>query len=230
MREIRTRQGELARRLAGLGLDGRNGRRVMLGQVYDGGAIPTSGSDRVYLTHPVELDGSESEGSAGTAAADTTRSVPVVVLGSAIPAVGDVLIAYSVGGRWVAERGSGAASISCFPCGIPGKNLTLTWGGDFPGSATLVWNGLTGPGTAAWTATGITFGGYSPTTVLLRCISGISQLDIATSDLNCRLVRQSFTCSPFHQQYTTVGGTTSPPSSICDQYSVSGVSPVYIDG
>lgn len=34
-------------------------------QVYDGGAMPTA-ADRVYLTHPVELDGAETEGGAAS--------------------------------------------------------------------------------------------------------------------------------------------------------------------
>ena len=71
-------------------------------QVYNGGAMPTS-PDKVYLTHPVELDGTETEGGSATTNVDTSTTIPVAVLWGA-PQAGDLLTAYAVGGRWVAER------------------------------------------------------------------------------------------------------------------------------
>ncbi|MDE2101001.1 MAG: hypothetical protein KGL39_27390 [Patescibacteria group bacterium] len=71
-----------------------------IGQVYDGGAMPT-GSERVYLVHPLLIDGSETEGAAGVTTPDPSRSIPVVVIGSPASA-GDILICHALGGRWVA--------------------------------------------------------------------------------------------------------------------------------
>ena len=79
-------------------------------QVYDGGAMPTA-ADRVYLTHPVELDGAETEGGAASPYVDTLTTIPVVVLWHA-PAVGDQLVATAVGGRWVAEK-TGVPAPAC---------------------------------------------------------------------------------------------------------------------
>ncbi len=96
-------------------------------QVYDGGSMPTQ-AGLVYLTNPVELDGNESEGGSATANVDTSTTIPVVVLWGT-PQVGDILTAYAVGGRWVAER-SGASIQAGYPCGqcqIPRQNLTVSW-------------------------------------------------------------------------------------------------------
>ncbi|MGP0063516.1 MAG: hypothetical protein ACLQGP_07960 [Isosphaeraceae bacterium] len=111
-------------------------------QVYNGGAMPTSSGD-VYLTHPVELDGTEAEGGSATANVDTTTTIPVVVLWGA-PQSGDILTAYAVGGRWVAER-TGSSSQPGYPCGqcqIPRKNLTISWTNLIlgNGSTTLVYS------------------------------------------------------------------------------------------
>ena len=71
--------------------------------VYNGGSMPTQ-PDHIFLTHPVELDGAEAEGGAASPNVDTSATIPVVVLWHA-PQAGDLLVASSVGGRWVAERG-----------------------------------------------------------------------------------------------------------------------------
>jgi hypothetical protein len=96
-------------------------------QVYNGGAIPT-GPDKFYLTHPVELDGPETEGGAATVTADGFQTIVVDVLGHA-PVAGDMLVAYTVGGRWVAQLGSksGGGTSPCSPCNIPKTDLTLSW-------------------------------------------------------------------------------------------------------
>ncbi len=100
--------------------------------------------DKVYLTHPVELDGIETEGSLATPNVDTTTTIPVVVLWGA-PQVGDLLTAYAVGGRWVAERSvtSGQTGYLCGQCQIPRNNLTVSWSNLILGSAstTLVYSG-----------------------------------------------------------------------------------------
>jgi len=58
--------------------------------------------DHYYLTNPVYLNGSETEGAAGGPSTDVSQTIVVDVLGKA-PVVGDYLTAYAVGGRWVAE-------------------------------------------------------------------------------------------------------------------------------
>jgi len=110
-------------------------------QIDNGGAMGNA-PDLFYLSHPVELDGPEIEGSTGTPTADTTQSIPVVVLGHA-PSVGDILPAFAVGGRWVAERGgTGSQSFPCLPCTIPNQNLTISWVNPLAGngSDTMVYN------------------------------------------------------------------------------------------
>ena len=85
-------------------------------QVYDGGNLPNT-TPRVFLTRPILFDGSEAEGSGYTVNVDSTRSIPVLVLGTQAPSAGDNLVATGVGGRWVAERGLGGGS-SCQICVI----------------------------------------------------------------------------------------------------------------
>ena len=77
---------------------------AFLGQIVDGGAMPT-GSGRFYLVNPVALDGEEAEGGTATAEADTTREIPVIVLGTRQVVVGDLLVCRQVNGRWFAESG-----------------------------------------------------------------------------------------------------------------------------
>lgn len=86
-----------------LGANGRGTPRFV-GQVFDGGSTSRQ-LESVYLLHPIVLEGPESEGSAATIRVDASRSIPVVVIGSRQPVDGDVLIAHSLGGRWVADGG-----------------------------------------------------------------------------------------------------------------------------
>ena len=95
-------------------------------QIFDGGSMPTS-PDHFYLSNPVELDGAEVEGGLGSPVVDTSQTIPVVILGQA-PSAGDILTAYAVGGRWVAERGtSRSGNFTCSPCSVPQQNLTVSW-------------------------------------------------------------------------------------------------------
>jgi hypothetical protein len=103
---------------------GSTARRVV--QIFSGGSMPTA-PDYFYLSHPVELGGTEIEGGSGSPVVDTSQTIPLVVLGEA-PSAGDILTAYAVGGRWVAERGAaGLGSLACSPCSIPHQNLTVSW-------------------------------------------------------------------------------------------------------
>ena len=116
----------------------------MLVQVYDGGAIPTT-VPRVYLTHPAWADSADTEGATPSYSADTSVTIPVVVLGPTAPAAGDLLMAHAIGGRWVAgEGGGGVETYTCSPCSIPERDLSLSWAGNegVTGSTTLVWNGV----------------------------------------------------------------------------------------
>ena len=72
----------------------------LVGRVIDGGAMPAQ-TERVFLVNPARIDGAEAEGQSGSIVAEAGRAVPVVVIGSRVPAAGDALIALSVGGRWV---------------------------------------------------------------------------------------------------------------------------------
>jgi len=83
------------------------GRRY-LGVVYSGGTLPTS-ANRFHLTHPVTFSGTESERGTGTLTADTSVSVPVLVLDGAA-SVGAYLIADLVDGIWVADNAIGTGS------------------------------------------------------------------------------------------------------------------------
>ena len=118
-----------------------NSRKLV--QVYNGGMFPAT-SDKIYLTHPVDLDGPEAEGISATPIVDTTTSIPVVVLWG-VPQVGDLLTAYAVGGRWVAERAvaSDQQGYPCGQCQIPKKNLTVSWANLILGNAstTLIYSG-----------------------------------------------------------------------------------------
>jgi hypothetical protein len=102
------------------------GNPRFLGEVIDGGAMPST-TDRIFLVHPVGLFGSENEGASAVLAVDGTRTIPVVVIGGAVPTAGDLLLALAVGARWVAEFGRGGALLACTPCSIPRRNLTLSW-------------------------------------------------------------------------------------------------------
>lgn len=95
--------------------------------IYDGGAMPSQPS-RVFLSHPVELDGSESEGSSASADVNSSATIPVLVL-QGVPQAGDLLVATAVGGRWVAERPAGGPTnicvIACNPA-VPVYAATVT--------------------------------------------------------------------------------------------------------
>jgi hypothetical protein len=141
-------------------------------QVYNGGSMPNA-VPRVFLTHPVILTGSETEGSSGGFSVDTSTTVPVVVIGSTVPSIGDYLTAYAVGDRWVAERGSGSGFgfLSCSPCGIPLTDLTLSWTNISTGngSTTLFYPGGVGP----WTSSGCPDNGLE---FSLACTTGTIEL------------------------------------------------------
>jgi hypothetical protein len=92
-----------------------DGAPVMIGQVFDGGSMPTS-LDHYFLVHPVEIDGDPTEGGSGTPAVDAASAVPVDVIGTRVPSAGDYLKCFFIGGRWVAESGGGHVVAVCPNC------------------------------------------------------------------------------------------------------------------
>lgn len=186
-----------------------------LGQIVGGAGMPT-GTDRVYLLSPVRLDGGDAEGATASVAVDGTRAIPVVVIGSTPPQAGDLLVALAVGGRWVAESRSGSSPpvLSCSPCNIPKKNLTLSWANPLigDGSTPLVfvppgqWNSactnqllfsLACPGSSVSLSVTYFLSGSCPTGQSQTCVS--PGYDPFTLSLD------SSTCSPFFLHYTVTG-------------------------
>ena len=206
-----------ARDSHGLGLEHRievantsRGTPRFVGQVQSGGAMPTA-TDRVFLVNPVQLSGTEAEGAPAVLVADGRRIIPVVAIGQTAPKVGDLLLALSVGGRWVAEAGGGGATLPCSPCAIPQKNLTLSWTNNLlgPGSGTLV---FTPPG--QWRSTCINqmlfelacAGAMVQLSVTYfpsgACPSGQSQSCTSLGSAPFALTLASFSCSPFLLHFT----------------------------
>lgn len=139
-RQLRERQNSLEGAIDRIGPPGGGTARRLV-QVVNQGAMPTT-NDNYFACNPVDVGGPEVEGGVPTFLADTTRTLLVDVIGTQVPAVGDYLIAAAVGGRWVAERGSGGPC-KC-PCVCPdgsmpgGFNLTLSGNGQTYGPILLI--------------------------------------------------------------------------------------------
>lgn len=111
-RALRNRLGPLADAIDRADRDRPQGVPRYAGRVFSGGAIPTS-IPKVFVTHPLAFTATESEGSTPTLTPDTSRSVPVLVLGPGVPVAGDDLIARQVQGRWVAGMSASAPPVQC---------------------------------------------------------------------------------------------------------------------
>lgn len=122
--------------------------RLYLGKTYSGGSFPTA-AGRVYLTHPMAVAATESEGSTPTFTVDASSSVPVLVLDGPL-AANDFVVARLIGGLWVAEKGQGTggggggatgsfSGCSCATAPTPLYLHVSTEGGDYGAfnSATL---------------------------------------------------------------------------------------------
>jgi len=150
-RPIRLRWDELRdpgggrgrQRAPALDVETSPGAQRFLGRVVDGGAAPTS-TDRIFLLNPTTLSGAESVGAGPLVGADPSRRVPVIVVGSKLPKAGDILVAFSIGGRWVAETGTPPTHVECEGCLTPRTNLTVSWANFLtgPGSTTLIYDGV----------------------------------------------------------------------------------------
>jgi hypothetical protein len=126
---------------------GGTARRLV--QIFSGGSMPSS-PDHFFLAYPIEIDGTETEGGMATPVADRSQPIVVDVLGH-VPSAGDVLTAYAVGGRWVAEKGaSSGGMLTCSPCGIPAQNLTISWTNPISGNGSTILTYTPTP--ASWTS------------------------------------------------------------------------------
>jgi hypothetical protein len=175
-----------------------------------------SGVDQVYLMNPVRLDGADVEGGSASTAVDGTRTIPVVIIGGAPPQAGQLLVALSVGGRWVAESGGASTSLACSPCAIPTHDLTLSWTNVLIGSGStpLVysppgqWNSpctnqmlfsLSCPGSnSAFSVTYFLSG---------SCPTGQGQSCTSPGSGPLALLLDSATCSPFYLHYTVTAAS-----------------------
>ncbi len=180
-------------------------------QIYDGGAIP-SAADHFFLAYPIELDGAEAEGGTGAPVIDSTQPIIVDVLGHA-PSVGDILTAYAVGGRWVAEKAgfTGGGSLACSPCNIPTQNLTLSWVNVDSGNGSTTLTYSTAP--AAWTSgcsNGLLYklvctGGQVELRVIYftsgSCPTGTQQYCSNLRTAPVGLTLSSLTCSPLSMTF-----------------------------
>ena len=176
-------------------------------QIYNGGMMPST-ADHFYLAFPIEIDGTETEGGTATVSNDASQPIIVDVLGHA-PSAGDLLTAYAIGGRWVAERGlpPAAGSLTCLPCSIPLKNLTVSWVNVITGNGSTTLTYTTNP--TVWTsgcANGLlykllcTAGQIEFRATYFTkgsCPSGTQQYcsNLRTAPLG--LTFSSYTCSPF---------------------------------
>jgi hypothetical protein len=179
-------------------------------QIHDGGAMPAA-ANRVFLGHPAAIGGGEDEGATPAFSVDTSRSIPVLVIGSRVPAVGDLLTASSVSGRWVAELGGGSPSLACWPCAIPQTNLAVSWVNPIlgDGSATLT---FTPPGQwASACVHGLVFSLACPAGIVQfrvtyflsgECPSGLSQECSSAGGPPFSLRLDAYSCDPLYLRYT----------------------------
>jgi len=108
-----------------------------IGRVVSGGGMPDS-HDKIYLVAPVQIGGDESEGASGSLIDDPARVIPVAVVGTKPPTVGDLVLVHSISGRWVAElNGATPTDVVCSPCDVPRKNLTLSWTNVLTGGSSI---------------------------------------------------------------------------------------------
>ena len=220
-RIVRARDGALAAAIDHSVPAATGGTPRRLVQIINGGSMPSS-PDHFFLAYPIELDGAETEGGAGTPVDDASQPIFVDVLGH-LPSTGDILTAYAVGGRWVAERGtlSAANSLACSPCNIPTQNLTLSWVNLISGngSTTLTY----APTPSTWTSgcsNGLLYklgctGGQVELRVIYfttgTCPTGTQQYCSNLRITPFGLTLSSYTCSPFSM---TVLANSSPCPAI----------------
>lgn len=151
-----------------------------IGQVVAGTTLPTV-PDVWYLVNPVEIDGPEGEGAAPAFTADSTRKVPVLVIGDRAPKLGDMLNVFGVSGKWVAEVGCGAVKDNCPGGGTLCVALTSTCAGD-AGSYSVV---VKPHGSSTVVATGTpTFPPFSQTASICFTLP-VGSYDVTATKAGC---------------------------------------------
>ena len=138
LRSQRLRRSERVDRLDRTPSDGPERKQVLVGRVFNAGALPGS-TLRYFAVRPFSPSGAEAEGTSAGQDISSNAQELVLVLGPKVPQVGDDLIAYAIGDRWVAGQAGGG--------GCPGSpSLSITVQGCFglrlPG-ATVTCNGAT---------------------------------------------------------------------------------------
>lgn len=210
-RVLRARHANLAGQVDRAIAFGSSSTPRRLVQIYNGGSMPSS-PDHFFLAYPIELDGAEAEGGAGTPIIDASQTIVVDVLGH-VPSAGDILTAYAVGGRWVAERGGSNAggSLACSPCNIPAQNLTLSWVNSINGNGSTTLTYASGPMT--WTSgcsNGLLYklvctGGLVELRVIYfttgSCPAGTQQYCSNLRAMPYGLTLSSYTCEPFSMTF-----------------------------
>lgn len=211
MRILRARHAALASRANRTIPFVQSGTPRRLVQIFNGGSMPSS-PDHFFLAYPIELDGAETEGGTATPVDDASAPIVVDVLGHA-PAAGDILTAYAVGGRWVAERGQsiGSGSLTCSPCNIPAQNLVLSWVNVIRGNGSTPLTYTHAP--ASWTSSctnGLLYelictGGEVELRVIYfttgSCPTGTQQYCSNLRVTPYGLTLSSYTCSPFSMTF-----------------------------
>lgn len=152
-RILRTRHAESLSSLDRLASPLATGTAKTLGTVVAPGSGVTLSADHYVTFNPTEIDGAEAEGGNVTLFADTASRQPGIVIGGT-PAVGDVLVFSSIGGRWIARKlggdihaGTGPGNIpNCFCQGIP-ATLAMT------SSSATANGGMFQSGSISWQAT-----------------------------------------------------------------------------
>jgi hypothetical protein len=120
----------------------------LVGQVFNGGAMPSSG-DHFFSLRETVVTGTESEGAAPVLTVDSAKTFLCDVIGSHIPSVGDYLIARRVAHRWVTSQGAAPPVLTCPACFVvtacsraqPNCTVQLTLGGSVVASGTTDANG-----------------------------------------------------------------------------------------
>ena len=111
---------DLRNKLEGLDLARRDSFVVggaFLGQVFDGGKLPSAGG-YFYLVHPVEV-GVQEESQTPTFTVDSTQAIPVAVIGQKAN-VGDMLVCEYDGQRWFSVLAAATTTTGdCVYCGTP---------------------------------------------------------------------------------------------------------------
>jgi hypothetical protein len=100
LREARDRLRRVEQSLESVTIESPHSPRKYLGKVVT--ALASGVAPPVYVdTNPVQLSGNMIAGGLASTSVDTSRKVPVLILGN-VPTVGQIVVAKTVQGRWVA--------------------------------------------------------------------------------------------------------------------------------